>query len=484
MLLFFIIQYVYAAKQCSNIVPGGEKMLFGWNMAKLNFKPIGSSDYSGFGSIPVIEPTCNNGQTWKSINGQVYSLPDQTTGIVRTSGGSFTQANIIRYSQITDAFLSISATIGVKYVFGMFGHSSTIQSYIHSIVNQDMTVGYVESIISSYELDLHPLFRTDLFNLTNDAQYLANILSAQCKVLNEACVVKYEQFFDLVGTHMTSSFKGGGSFMMSYSIYNAYMKTDTSTNIDANLKASFLNLIGAIVGIGGSGRLVDKKFINSSSLSFSCLGGAGGCPSNVTYGGWPSDVFMNPWPQSGNFISLSAIMPDNIKLTFDVASTNYFLKTYIQQYIIPFFSIFSNIIKNSYVPLCNQINPVILQCLARPSFTIDPGSCKYSGSANSTSDMYNKKIDKLSVDLSNILSNVTNLVKPIVDVITFGLLIPTINKYTELFYNITLGPTQRGGCVVGCTMTEQMWPHLPKNFPVTCTAGNIMYSTAILNYNF
>ena len=331
-----------------------------------------------------------------------------------------------------------------------------------------MTVGYVTSTISSYELTMKPLFRTDLLKLSDDATFIVKQLVECCTQFNPFTVSRFEQFFEMFGTHLMTSMKLGGAFVMDFMTYNYYVNTQSSASLSQDIGANFLNIIGGSVGMGGTGRYVSKLWLNSSKVAFTCHGGNGGCPTNATYAQYPSMIFQNPWPLGGRMVSLSNLMPPSIKLAFDFAVINHLSKAYLSNTIRMLTSFLNIIVPNTlnctqysrYCPEHDAVNYPITQlfnCVVNPAYT-------------NTMNQYNEKINTLRKNITMGITFATSINKDsIVNQTQLFALVKDVEIYTNAVYKLTLIPTTVIKCQQNCLLSRWL-PFQPGiNIPVVCT---------------
>jgi hypothetical protein len=459
------------AKKCNYIIPGFTNIAFGWDAAKIDVIAFFAGDYSGYGMYPVIDVTCNLNQTWVNPfdRALTYDIPDQISDQVRLSGGSYTDATIASFRTLNELYISMYASFNTVGMFGMFESSSSFSAYFNAIVDKQMTAGYIASTISSYELTMRPLFRTDLIKLSDDATFIVNQLVECCTQFNVFTVSKYEQFFEMFGTHLMTSIKLGGAFVMDFMTYNFYVNTQSSASVSQDIAANFLNMIGASIGMGGTGRYVSKLWLNASKVAFTCHGGSGGCPTNATYAKYPSMIFQNPWPLGGRIVSLSNLMPPSIKLAFDFAVINHLSKAYLSNTIKMLTSFLNNIIVpntfdcahySRYCPEREEMfrpEAVLFNCAPTPAYT-------------NTVSQYNEKINMLRKNISVLIAFATSINKDsIVNQTQLFELAKDVSTCTNAIYKLTLTPTTAVKCQHNCLLTL-IRPFFPiRDKPVVCT---------------
>ena len=463
-ILIFLFQNIYSAP-CSNLIPGADKMAIGWNILKTDLSGLFQQTPQGYGEYPIMDFTCNNNQTWRNpITGNTFGLPDQTTGNVLLSGGSYSQSSTFYYRTFDDIYASFSQYVDKSFLFGMFGGSSSFNGWYHSILDKSMTVGYSYSVVNSYEIMMNPDFRTDIIKLSKNAEYYLNTSLSNCGglILKYECVSPFEKFFDMFGTHRMVKFSGGGRFIMGFSTSNIYASTQTNMQLDGNVNANFLNIIGSRVGLGGSGRVVNDMWLKYTNTDFYCLGGDGGCPNNNTYSEWTKRVFASPWVNGANFVSLSTIMPDDFKLTFDLAVFNYLAKDYLtkSQNVLQIFvnKLGTMFMNNNMITMSmcknfrgsSQCNDFILG---------PPRSEPYHPIVSCVSNLYTATdaINKFNLNIKNTISGLKNTIEKIkyinqhlVPQLDFISLVPTINNYVEMYFNTTFSHYTTINCENTC----------------------------------
>ena len=471
------INQIKSIGKCNYIIPGFTNIAFGWDAAKIDIFAFFASDYSGYGMYPVIDITCDLNQTWVNPFNRnfIYDIPDQISDQVRMSGGSYTDATIASFRTLDELYISMYANIDTDGILGMFESSSSFSAYFNAIVDKQMTAGYVSSTISSYELTMRPLFRTDLIKLSDDATFIVKQVVDCCTQFNVFTVSKFEQFFEMFGTHLMTSMKLGGAFVMDFMTYNYYVNTQSSASMSQDISANFLNIIGGSLGIGGTGRYVSKLWLNASKITFSCHGGNGGCPTNATYAQYPSIIFQNPWPLGGRMVSLSNLMPSSIKIAFDFAVINHLSKAYLSNTIKMLSSFLNIIVPNTQN--CSVISELCPERQGRGIFMST--SCRVISTYTNSINQYNAKINQLRNNISDLIIVATTInSNPIINQTKLFSFVKDANIYIDAVYNLTLTKNTVVRCQHDCKYYVTLMFGTKFVYPIVCTK----YTTEIYTF--
>lgn len=212
------------------------------DISSLDILPVDTRSSKGFGRNLVYFTCYNKNTLTNPFNNKTYDLPDQISSISSLPFSLFET----RYSFDKD-FESIKHTlavdVGVNYKIGMFSASSSYQNSLVTIMDHSKYLASVDSYFSAFQVDFTPYWSSKILN-DEFYKFIDTVLPDNYDGNEDT----YNKLFQTYGTHFFSSGYFGGMYRMTFEINQQLLNTMTSTQIEANAKASFFNSVLNLTG--------------------------------------------------------------------------------------------------------------------------------------------------------------------------------------------------------------------------------------------
>ncbi|XP_059159771.1 perivitellin-2 67 kDa subunit-like [Physella acuta] len=325
LILFAVVLSLEAARPCSNLLPGLSKITKGADITRLDLLPI---DFSGNDGIknPIFQLTCDQGKTWRSPKGKTYDMPDQIWQIDSVPGGylssevsTYTSYNEVRDSMGANAGLEVNAK---KYAFSASFSYKKMQT---SITNSSRYLSDVTSFAGQTRVNVNPPQNLALDN------YAKTYIDTTLTGTYDSNPNVYNKFIETYGTHYFSTASFGGYVRMLFEITKEYFSTKSEVDIEANAKASYMQMVSVSGGGSSSNVKIDETFKSNSKQTIKYYGGDTNLLNKADgFSQWQPTVENDPWLYSSVLKPISDLITDTTKkASMEKAVKNYMIRSYL-----------------------------------------------------------------------------------------------------------------------------------------------------------
>jgi hypothetical protein len=155
---------------CGSTPPGFQHFMRGYDLSTIDLLNPDSMNWMK----PILTQTCDVGTTYvNDYNGKTYTIPDQLDAPPLNVGGDQSQAYSVLTRDSQSFKEQLAITMKESAFFGLFSSSQSFSEAASMLLSEYVYAGIRSSHMSAYEMSLHEFYRTDLMNLSSDAQFLA-----------------------------------------------------------------------------------------------------------------------------------------------------------------------------------------------------------------------------------------------------------------------------------------------------------------------
>ncbi|CAG2179979.1 unnamed protein product, partial [Oppiella nova] len=196
---------------------------------------------------------------------------------------------------------------GVGLLNGMFSASTNYMKAQHTIANSSKFVTEIFAHFSALQADLVPYWELPLGK--SPSTFIDKFLPDKY----EANPAKFIEFIETFGTHFISRGHYGGVFRLSFNLQNQLRYTMSDTQIKADAKGTFFNILKANGAYGGETVKITESFKSQSELTEFYYGGIANLLKPASWKDWWDSVSGNPWLFKGQLEPITKLIPDGPK---------------------------------------------------------------------------------------------------------------------------------------------------------------------------
>ena len=310
---------------CGDVIPGFELFESGYTLTDLDL--LSPMDLGW--KKAILTRSCNTNQTmYNEYLSKEFQQPDQVDSIIQVGGSGTSQTSIL----VTDSkqlSIDLLLTISKSFLFGIFSSTKTFFAKFMALTQEAVYVGRRYVYESAYKISLHDSLRTDIMNLSDDAQFLIDNLAS---TFNETTAQSYYYVIDNYGSHYLDEAIIGCKMEYQHETGMGKLDVMASTDIDINAGFNFLDLLKESGAVTGTVTAASDTYMNVTRSTMNCYGGGQACPSDpASYQEWLNTCPTVPTFITGTFQPVTNLIRDPVKsVEFEKATWSHMNRAFLE----------------------------------------------------------------------------------------------------------------------------------------------------------
>lgn len=221
--------------------------------------------------------------------------------------------------------MSANAGLDVNYGFFAFSASFSYRKLQGLITSSSKYMSEVTAFAGAIRAGVNAAENLELDSFTQN--YIDRFLTETYESNPSA----YNTFIETYGTHYFATGNFGGYVRMLFEATQSYYLSQSEIQIEANAKASYMQMISVSVGTSSTNQKVDETFKSNTKKTIKYYGGDTNLLNNQDdFSKWLPSVEKDPWLFSGHLKLISNLFRNATKKASMVrAVENHLLRSYL-----------------------------------------------------------------------------------------------------------------------------------------------------------